>query len=456
VLQHHIVDRPTSSKPGIHKKATPLLGGVAIYGVFACVALAAYFFSGIFDGSSIVPKHFIGFIVGGAVLMVGGYADDRYQLTPTKQLIAPLLAVAVVIISGIGVTYITNPFGGILPLDGWIITLLKTPTLHFKITVWADLFTFVWLMGMMYTTKLLDGLDGLATGVTLLATLVLFAVSLTAEVTQYDTALLALIFSGALIGFLVWNFYPAKIFLGEGGSLFLGYTLALLAIISGAKFTATLMVMALPVLDVARIIVVRKFIRHTSVAQGDFGHLHHAFLRRGFSHLQTVLLFYGLTLLLGVAALALQYTTTHALPRQGQGILPQRELCIGCLERQRFRARLRVEIANTPKERVRGLSNRESLAQDTGMLFIFEKADTYTFWMKDMRFPLDVIWIQGGKVVGVQSNIEPPRTPDAPPQTFTPLVPVDKILEVPAGSVKRYMTHGMLKMGDSVLYRPTF
>jgi len=436
---HSLVDVPTRAKPGIHTQLTPLLGGAAVYATFVALIFGAYFFLDIFDQSTILPKHLFGLAMGGALLMIGGYLDDRFRLPPKKQLIAPLAAVVVVMVSGIGVVFITNPFGGLLRLDSLVITLVQTPSIHWKITVWADLFTLVWLMGMMYTTKLLDGLDGLATGVTLLATLVLFAISLMAEVPQYDTALLATIFAGVLFGFLLWNFYPAKIFLGEGGSLFLGYILALLAIIAGAKVTATLMVMALPIIDVARVVIVRKFIRHTRVSQGDFGHLHHAFLRRGFSHMQTVLLFYAVTFLLGIAALALQFATVRA---------PHADLPSGKV-RIADRVELAVEIADNQKTRRQGLSGRAALTPDAGMLFVFEKPDAYTFWMQNMHFPLDVIWLRGGRVVGLQADVLPPRTQDSRPQTFSPPEPVDSVLEVSAG----FIAHHGVRIGDTVAYR---
>ncbi len=443
-LQRGIVDVPTDAKPGVHEKPIPLLGGAAVYGALTVLVLGVYFFSGVFDGSAILPKHIIGLVVGGGILMIGGYLDDRYRVTPAQQLIAPLAATALVIISGMGITFITNPFGGVVRLDGWVIDLIQTPTLHWKITVWADMFTFIWLMGMMYTTKLLDGLDGLASGVTFLATLVLFAVSLLAEAPQYDTALLALMFAGALLGFLLWNFYPAKIFLGEGGSLFVGYTLALLAIIAGAKVTATLMVMALPILDVVRIIIVRKFLRKKPISQGDFGHIHHAFLRRGFTHVQTVLVFYGITFILGAAVLALQMGVIRDANVVAQPLLTTREMRIG------EQALINVEIADTPEKRRRGLSGREYLAPNTGMLFTFQKEDKHTFWMKEMHFPLDVLWIREGIVVAIEQNISPPKTLYETPQTFASPKPVDMVLEVHAGFIKRYD----IMLGDTAFLTP--
>jgi UDP-GlcNAc:undecaprenyl-phosphate GlcNAc-1-phosphate transferase len=169
----------------------------------------------------------------------------------------------------------------------------------------ADFLTFIWLMGMMYTTKLLDGLDGLVSGITIIGALIIAAISLNKVVAQPNTALIAIILAGAFLGFLIFNFHPAKIFLGEGGSLFAGLMLGVLAIISGSKIATTLLIVGIPILDVLWVIGRRVFTRKP-LGLADKKHLHFRLLDVGFSHRQAVIFLYVLTALFGVAALFLQ------------------------------------------------------------------------------------------------------------------------------------------------------
>ena len=213
----------------------PLLGGLAIFLGFTVLLIGYSLFTDLIPGGSIRPKHLAGIVIAGGLLMVGGFLDDKYNMHPLRQMIWPVAAILVVIASGIGIGYVTNPVGETLQLEQWSLALFSYKGATYHITLLADLFTFVWLLGTMYTTKLLDGLDGLVSGVGVIGALALFALSLTPEVMQPETALIAALFAGACLGFLKYNFSPAQIYLGEGGSLFVGFTLGLLAIISGGK-----------------------------------------------------------------------------------------------------------------------------------------------------------------------------------------------------------------------------
>ena len=158
---------------------------------------------------------------------------------------------------------------------------------------------------MTYTTKLLDGMDGLVAGISAIAALVIFGLSLAPQVRQEQTALLAIIFAGSLLGFLILNFHPAKIFLGEGGSTLAGFMLAVLAIVSGGKIATTLLVMGLPLLDMVWVILLR-LARRQSPFTGDRKHLHFKLIEIGLSEPQAVLLLYALTGIFGLSALFLQ------------------------------------------------------------------------------------------------------------------------------------------------------
>ena len=205
-------------------------------------------------------------------------------------------------------------------------------------------------MGMMFTTKFLDGLDGLVTGVVAIGALIIFFLSRDPRWLQPEVALVALIFAGACLGFLVWNWHPAKIFLGEGGSLFTGFVLGTLAIISGGKIATTLLVMGLPALDVVRVIA-RRAQKKTSVFAGDNEHLHFKLLRSGLSQRQAVILLYSLSLIFGLSALVLQ--TTYKLIAFGILLLVMllAAAWFARAERGPQKARTTYETANSVREK---------------------------------------------------------------------------------------------------------
>jgi UDP-N-acetylmuramyl pentapeptide phosphotransferase/UDP-N-acetylglucosamine-1-phosphate transferase len=159
----------------------------------------------------------------------------------------------------------------------------------------------------MYTTKFLDGLDGLATGVSAIGALMVMLLALSTAYFQPDVALLAGISFGALLGFLFWNFSPASIFLGEGGSTFVGYLVGILAVISGGKLATALLVFGIPLLDV--VWVVTRRLRQgglLATTQADRKHLHHRLLDLGWSQRQIVFVFYLVAAVFGVLTLFLQ------------------------------------------------------------------------------------------------------------------------------------------------------
>ena len=307
-LKFKIVDRPASAPDRkIQKKPIPMLGGMAIFLATALVMLFYALFTDQVLGGYMLPKYLIGMLIAAVFLMIGGFLDDLFNLRPVKQMVWPVLAVLSVIAGGIGVTYITNPVGGTLYLDSIKWTVFEWGGLPYKITLFADLFAFVWIIGMMYTTKFLDGLDGLVPGVGVIGAVIIFGLSINKEVAQPETALLAIVFAGACFGFLFFNFHPARIFLGEGGSLFIGFMLAVLSIISGSKIATALLIMGIPILDVIWVIVRRAFFEKKSPFKtADRKHLHFRLLDIGLSHKQAIIFFYFLTSCFGICALFLK------------------------------------------------------------------------------------------------------------------------------------------------------
>lgn len=304
-LNLKIVDMPVVERK-IHKKATPLLGGVALFlGFFLTLVYFAFFTDQVFGGY-MLPKHIIGILIAGVILIFGGILDDKYNLSPQKQIIWPILASFVIIASGIGINFISNPFGEAIQLDQYKIKIFEFHGLPYHIVLFADLFTFFWLLGMTYTTKFLDGLDGLVSGITAIAAFILFFLSLKPNIMQPETALVCIILAGAALGFLVWNFHPAKIFLGEGGSTFTGFMLGTLAIISGGKIATALLIFGIPILDVVWVILRRLWYKKSPFRTADRKHLHFRLLDFGFSHKGAVLFLYAISLTFGTLALFLQ------------------------------------------------------------------------------------------------------------------------------------------------------
>ena len=289
-----ILDFPNQPRK-IHPLPVPFLGGVAVYLTFL-VTVLLYLKFGHPDFNIVPMRFFYGIIFGGIVLIIGGVLDDKYNLPPKILWLFPALASLIVVYSGIGVGIkeISNPFG---------------PPISIRYTLYAiplsGILVWLWMMGMIFTTKLLDGLDGLCAGIALIGGLTLFALSLGAKVNQPITAGLAIIFSGSLLGYLIYAFFPASIFLGEGGSTFLGFMLGVLSVILGAKIATALLVMGIPILDVAWVIVRRLWYKRSPFL-GDRQHLHFRLLDIGLSQKQAVITLYGISAVFGGVAIFLQ------------------------------------------------------------------------------------------------------------------------------------------------------
>lgn len=285
-----LVDIPFTVSRKVHKEPIVLIGGIAIaISMITVLAVASVFVPHLIPILSF--KKWAALVFAIIIIMVFGVFDDRFNLAPRTQIIGPIVAALVICFSGIIVGNITNPLGGVISFSG--------------IPLIAGAITFCWLMGMMYSTKLLDGLDGLSTGLSGIGALMIFALTQTSRFYEPRVGFVAIIFAGACFGFLVLNFNPARAFLGEGGSLFVGLILAILSVLSGSKIATALIVMGLPVIDVARVIISRKMRGHPIFAADD-QHLHHLLLANGLSHRSAVLFYYAVGFSLGVLALFLQ------------------------------------------------------------------------------------------------------------------------------------------------------
>jgi UDP-GlcNAc:undecaprenyl-phosphate/decaprenyl-phosphate GlcNAc-1-phosphate transferase len=318
-IKFKIIDWPKTDGRHIHHQPIPLLGGLAIFLTFFLVLFSVYFsaawpvrkfklFQPLAASLHLVTlKQLIAIFLASCLIIIGGWLDDKYHLKPKKQIIWPMLACIIVIAGGAGINYLNNPFGaGYLYLNHWQIEIFKINGLPFYFTPLADIFTFIWLMLVMYSTKLLDGLDGLTAGTGLIGSLVIFCLSLLTIFYQPEIAVIAIILAGAISGFLLFNFYPAKIFLGEGGSLLIGFLLGILAIISGGKIAVTFLVLGIPILDLLWVVARRVFKEKRSPFSGDRKHFHFRLLDLGFSHRGAVIFIWLVSLAFGLGSLFLR------------------------------------------------------------------------------------------------------------------------------------------------------
>lgn len=284
-----LLDYPRTSRK-IHSAPMPLGGGLAIYFSFFIIILILWLDGQLLD-NQIDPSLIIWFLLAGFILIIGGILDDKFNLPPKLNILAPILASGLIIYFGhLEISHITNPLGGVLDLTSFFNPLV------------LGFITFLWLMAMTYTVKLLDGIDGLASSIGLIASSVIFIVSLFWDVRDSTTSLLAIVLAGVLLGFLFWNFYPAKIFLGEAGSVFIGFALGVLSVISGSKVATALLVMGLPFLDVLGVIIGRLR-QGKPIWRADSQHLHFRLLLAGFSQKQVVGFFCLTAFAFGIIAL---------------------------------------------------------------------------------------------------------------------------------------------------------
>ncbi len=288
------VDTPNHRR--VNASPIPRGGGIAVAFAFLTVAVAVLVvndrLSLVSIPFTIAPEELVALLAGGAVATVLGMLDDYYQLRARWQFLGQVALAIIAVVAGVTVTYINNPFG-----PGTI--LLTGP--------FAAGFTMLWIVGMINSINFIDGLDGLSSGIALIAALTLGLISLTATIAQPFIGVLCFALAGSLLGFLRWNFHPASIFIGTSGVMFVGYTLAVLAILGTAKVAVALLVLGVPIIDTFWIIV-RRLATGNSPFTPDRGHIHHRLLDLGLSHGQTVLVIYGLCAGLAVLSLFLSGT----------------------------------------------------------------------------------------------------------------------------------------------------
>jgi UDP-GlcNAc:undecaprenyl-phosphate GlcNAc-1-phosphate transferase len=279
-----VVDKPGGRK--VHDGPIPSWGGLGIFLGF--VVAAVYLLP--------LEHELVGLILGGALILVLGMIDDWKELSPLGKLLGQIAAATVMVLFGVTVRFVTNPFGGIIHLGVFSIPL-----------------TIGWIVAITNALNLVDGLDGLAAGIATIAASTVAVVAFGQH--NPEVGFCAVLLAASSLGFLPHNFHPAKIFMGDTGSLFLGFILASLSVFgltkSATAFSIILpiLILGIPIFDML-FAIVRRVLKGQHIYTADRDHLHYRLLAVGLTHRQTVVVIYLVNLLLGGSAILLTYLTT--------------------------------------------------------------------------------------------------------------------------------------------------
>ncbi len=308
-LRLRIVDNDGHDRR-MHDLPKPRVGGIAVFFGFAFalfamlgVALGSPF--GLLPAEQFDAIHrLVGLLFGSLLILGVGIWDDVMQMRPRNKLLAQIVVASISMLYGFVIPGMNNPFDR-NPGTNWI---------DFPLWLGVPL-TLLWYVGMMNAINFLDGLDGLLTGVAAISSLFLFVISVLHA--NPVVALVVVALAGSALGFLPYNFNPARIILGDAGSLFIGYVFATVSIIGASKtaiaisIVVPLLVLALPVLDTA-VAIVRRARSGKRITEADRGHFHHQLIFRfGLNVRQAVLLLYAVCFVLGAVALAFSGEFTH-------------------------------------------------------------------------------------------------------------------------------------------------
>ncbi len=314
----------THEERRVHEVPTPRIGGIAVFfgfsfALFAVLGFALYSPYTLFPSVAHLDVHqkleamndqfgavhqLVGLLFGSMLILGVGVWDDIMQMRPRNKLLAQVIVALISMLYGFVIPGVTNPFDH-NPSTNWI-----------DFSPWLSIpLTLLWYVGMMNAINFIDGLDGLLSGFAAISCIFLFAISVVHA--NPVVALVVVALAGAALGFLPYNFNPAKIFLGDAGSLFIGYVFATVSIIGASKtaiavsIVVPVVVLALPIIDTAAVIV-RRAKAGKRITEADRGHFHHQLIFRfGLNVRQAVLLIYAVCFLLGIVALVLSGGFTH-------------------------------------------------------------------------------------------------------------------------------------------------
>lgn len=288
-----LVDDPKTHKhPAIiHTKPIPRAGGLPIF--LGILAASVLFLP--------MDRIFVAILFAGLLVVIVGLLDDRYDLSPYLRFLTNIFAAAFVVFQGLTVPFITNPFGGILHFEGFIAPLLNTTIV--SIPAILAIIWIVWVMNMLNWSK---GVDGQMPGIAAVAAIIIGIASLrinAVDPLNVHAATMSFIIAGASIGFLVFNFYPAKIFPGYSATI-LGFSIGILSILSSVKLATAILVLGVPTADAA-FTVIRRILAKRSPFRHDRGHLHHHLLNIGWGQKRIAFFYWAVSILLGLISLTL-------------------------------------------------------------------------------------------------------------------------------------------------------
>lgn len=290
------VDVPKDARR-MHKKPIARLGGISIFAGFAVALIFGFICEMIGIGGIIPSRKLLGMLIGVLIIIVIGIFDDIKPLSAKFKLVFQIMAaMSVVFIGDTRISILSNPFPGMESTQLQLNDFISYPL------------TVIWIVGITNAINLIDGLDGLAAGVSSISYLSLFFVSML--IPDTETALLTIILAGGTLGFLPYNFNPAKIFMGDTGSTFLGFTLATISIQGMLKsFTVLslaipMLVLWLPIFDTI-FTILRRLFSGKPIMQPDRGHLHHRLIDMGLSQKQSVIVIYTASATMGLSAIVL-------------------------------------------------------------------------------------------------------------------------------------------------------
>lgn len=250
-------------------------------------------------------KHLAGILAGGLIAVLVGFLDDRYDLSPYFRLLTCFLAAGAVVLGGIGIAFISNPFGGVLDLSQLRLTFSFLGEDH-SLWLLSSIFALFWIAWCMNFVGWSGGVEGQLPGFVAIAALTIGILSFrfSADITQWPVIILAAITAGAYLGFLPYNFYPQKIMPGYSGKSLAGFLLGVLSLLVTAKVGTLMVVLGLPLVD-SFFALLRRLTSKRSPVWGDRAHLHHRLLDMGWSKRKIAVFYWSITAFLGVLALNL-------------------------------------------------------------------------------------------------------------------------------------------------------
>jgi UDP-GlcNAc:undecaprenyl-phosphate/decaprenyl-phosphate GlcNAc-1-phosphate transferase len=298
------IDHPNDDRR-IHQQPIPRTGGLAVVAAFVGVGLLGLAANELLHFGpplkAVRWPQVVALFAGVGVGAIIGFLDDRLALRARWQLLGQLVLAAIALAAGIQIDSIVNPLGGsAFRIGGVAVVDIAGMTLDLGLAVVMT----VWVVGMINSVNFVDGLDGLLAGIAIIAAFTLGAISLLSEPIQPAVALLCALLAGSLLGFLPWNFHPARVFIGTAGVFAVGYALAVLSVLGTAKVAVALLVLGVPIIDTFWVIT-RRLASRRAPFSADRGHFHHRLLDLGLSHRGAVLLVYGLCAVLALLSLVL-------------------------------------------------------------------------------------------------------------------------------------------------------